>query len=364
MQVLTNQEFTYRQSPAEQDGYGKFKALYGNTLVWNQLAQNGNFADSSNWYARQSTFTVSDNIATVTPSTEGTERGMYNLAFPVKANHKYLLSCEIKPPIQSTARVSFGGSINYGFDVIIQANQWSKCQGIVLNDTDRNIGFYSLIRNSLTPSQTIQFRNMMVIDLTQMGLDSITDPSSEFTSLFPLSYYSYNAGSLLSFNGTGIKTVGKNLFDFSQFANGAITFENGVLTGNAVQFYTAYRDVVNNGIELKYPKNTQITISFDARTEQNESTVGGGVYLSASENGTAIQLATTLNNTTAIQHKTITIPSNRHIDKLGWTYGSNAQNIWHITNFQVEFGATETSYEPYTESTSNLPISTYSNEEH
>ena len=211
MEKYTDQAFFYKQTPVNYDGIAKFTSIKGNTLGWNQLVQNGNFADSSNWYARQSTYTVSDNIATVTPSTEGTERGMYCLAFPVKANHKYLLSCEIKPPIQSTARVSFGGAINYGFDVAIQVNQWNKCQGIVLNDTDRNIGFFSLIRNSLTPSQTIQFRNMMVVDLTQMGLD-ISSPS-EFTSLFPLPFYDFNQGTLIPFSGNGIKTVGFNQWD-------------------------------------------------------------------------------------------------------------------------------------------------------
>ena len=42
-----------------------------------------------------------------------------------------------------------------------------------------------------------------------MGLDSITDPS-EFTSLFSLPYYDYNTGTLLSFNGTGLKSASED----------------------------------------------------------------------------------------------------------------------------------------------------------
>lgn len=47
-----------------------------------------------------------------------------------------------------------------------------------------------------------------VFDLTRM-FGSGNEPSTveEFTSLFPLPYYAYDSGSLLSFNGTGLKTA-------------------------------------------------------------------------------------------------------------------------------------------------------------
>ena len=38
--LLADQEFTYRQSPTEEDGYAKITDIKGNTLVWNQLVQN------------------------------------------------------------------------------------------------------------------------------------------------------------------------------------------------------------------------------------------------------------------------------------------------------------------------------------
>ena len=34
--LLTDQEFTYRQSPTEEDGLAKITEIKGNTLVWNQ----------------------------------------------------------------------------------------------------------------------------------------------------------------------------------------------------------------------------------------------------------------------------------------------------------------------------------------
>ena len=365
--LLTDQEFTYRQSPTEEDGLAKITDIKGNTLNWNQLVQNGNFADSSNWYARQSTFTVSDNIATVTPSTEGTERGMYNLAFPVKANHKYLLSCEIKPPIQSTARVSFGGSINYGFDVIIQANQWSKCQGIVLNDTDRNIGFYSLIRNSLTPSQTIQFRNMMVIDLTQMGLD-ITEPS-EFTSLFPLSYYAYNQGSLLSFNGNGIKTVGKNLLplnldDIKSFNTvgswiGNVYSQNGItLTINEQN--GIIQDIVANGRASAEVRFKLCDFQFDGIHDYWLSGCPSGgsgstyrLYIASQKGGVANWMSEFGNGLVGIGYPKQTASTFIYINS-----GSSLNNL-SFKPFVCFNSLQNKEYEPYTSSTLSLPISTY-----
>ena len=44
-QALIDQSFTYRESPAIQDGLARIDKIKGNTLVWNQLAENGNFAD-------------------------------------------------------------------------------------------------------------------------------------------------------------------------------------------------------------------------------------------------------------------------------------------------------------------------------
>lgn len=346
-QALIDQSFTYRESPAIQDGLARIDKIKGNTILWNQLVANGNFADSSNWYARQSTFTVSDNIATVTPSTEGTERGMYNLAFPVKANHKYLLSCEIKPPVASTARVSFGGSINYGFDVAVQANQWNKCQGIVLNDVDRNIAFYSLIRNSLTPSQTIQFKNMMIIDLTQIGLDSITDPD-EFNSLFPLPYYDYNTDTLLSFNGTGVKTTGKNLINIAEFVqrsgytNLSVSQENNIIT---VSGYSAGGRfacfnvplIVGKQYTIKLAARNNVTgVSFMQTSEKPTSWVG---------NGTSIGLNAPVTFTASQSWLQVVIEVS----------ADNAS----VTDLQLELGSTSTSYEAYHEETLSLPISQY-----
>ena len=48
--LRTDQYFTYRETPTTVSNKARIKTIKGNTLVWNQLVQNGNFADgTTNW---------------------------------------------------------------------------------------------------------------------------------------------------------------------------------------------------------------------------------------------------------------------------------------------------------------------------
>ena len=66
METLINQEFLYRENPVDYDGTGTITRIKGNTVKINQLVQNGNFADTSNWTVQpqtpSTTFTVSNNV--------------------------------------------------------------------------------------------------------------------------------------------------------------------------------------------------------------------------------------------------------------------------------------------------------------
>lgn len=73
-------------------------------------------------------------------------------------------------------------------------------------------GTDSLIISGTTISVTGGTDN--VFDLTRMfGAGNEPSTVEEFRALFPISYYSYDPGSLLNFKGTGIKTVGFNQWD-------------------------------------------------------------------------------------------------------------------------------------------------------
>ena len=200
--LLTDQEFTYRQSPTEEDGLAKITDIKGNTLVWNQISV--------------VPFTEVKSGVTFTRSDDRTALQMSGTS-----------TSTIYKPFSDMAMTTVGHVyyVDKGADSTLF--QLYNDNGGISTETNnrRAIGrataqksWYFRIPNGTTIDVTAK---PMIIDLTQMGLDSITDPS-DFTSLFNLPYYAYNQGSLLSFSGNGIKTVGFNQWD-EEWEVGAIT---------------------------------------------------------------------------------------------------------------------------------------------
>ena len=175
-----------------------------------------------------------------------------------------------------------------------------------------------------------------VFDLTAMGLDSLT--VNEFTSLFPLPYYSYNQGSLLSFIGNGIKTVGKNLFNSADVITGKyVNDANGV-------FVNESNSVATNYIEI-FP-NTEYKI-ISAQTTIPSSGMWGAWY---DANKTFISGFS--NYATAK-----TSPSNAKY--MAFTISYSGRNPDYANNVMLLFNGGDETFEPYTSSTLSLPISTY-----
>ena len=207
-QALIDQSFTYRESPAIQDGLARIDKIKGNTLVWNQLVQNGNFTNTSGWNGTRVTLSASNNELTATVSEASTGRGQRvfkNLG--INDVHTRLYTCEIKAT--SGTKVNLGSNTVEAAGYTILATDtangdWQKLSAISsLNHAYILIG----LEANTSIGDSYQIRNVQVFDLTQMGLDI---SASEFSSLFPLSYYDYNTGSLLSFNGTGLRSVSED----------------------------------------------------------------------------------------------------------------------------------------------------------
>lgn len=349
-QALIDQSFTYKKSPAIQDGLARIDKIKGNTLIWNQLID----PRTASGTMVGVDYSLANGIVTLNGTATGT-LALYvdkNQTLQVIKGHKYYLrGCP-----------SGGSGTTYQ---IFTTSSSAFPIGYRLNDTG-NGGIQTAMENEAVIIQVYGYMNTVfnntkfypqLFDLTAMGLDSLTDAEilQWFTDYFPLSYYSYNQGSLLSFMGNGIKTVGKNLFDFSQFANGTITFENGILNGTGAQFHSAYGSYAT-AKKLNCPKGLQITISFDAWTDQNATSTGNGLIIVTYHYDGTHEDAMVPNATGTPRHFTF---QRQDIEKIGWSYGTQGANRWHITNFQVEFGTAETSYEPYNESTLSLPVSTY-----
>ncbi|MBP3898287.1 MAG: collagen-like protein, partial [Mogibacterium sp.] len=234
-QALIDQSFTYRESPAIQDGLARIDKIKGNTLKWNQLVQNGNFADTSGWITNGAgtALSVANNEATVGITAQ---YGALSRDVDLIYGHKYFVIVDIKASSLQNTRFGIGDPGYYGG------------QGAFMNFTPVDINYHTykligtlaesagtqrraIITNMASGQQTLQVKNFMVIDLTMLGLDVSAD---ELLSLFPLPYYNYNAGSLLSFNGTGLKTIGKNILNLD------------VEEGNTVTPFEPYIESIKN----------------------------------------------------------------------------------------------------------------------
>ena len=312
--LLTDQEFTYRQSPTEEDGLAKITDIKGQTLKWNQIFPTQTINYTGTGYTLTS---ASDGKFVLTVTDTASQDSSINHVWLPRTTftpgHKYLL---------------LGSDAVHGIDVYIKGYYvymnriWTAPSAM-----GANVNF---MFNNLAPGTYNLYP--MIFDLTAMGLESITDPS-EFTSLFPLSYYAYNQGSLLSFNGNGIKTVGKN-----QVANVVRGYFS--VGASAISVDNDSESFVFYAIKGKtYVSSSALTLNRNAiaRCDTPNLVNGSPIY--------------DVVNTSRTWTATWT----------GWTvwYVYSSRNEAVENSAQVEFGTTATAYEPYTESVINLPISTY-----
>ena len=346
--LLTDQEFLYRQSPTEEDGNAKIKSLYGNTLVWNQLVQNGNFASTNGWTVYQpanASINANSNVLTETLTistlTQGAAYtiGLQKTNVISDATHKYLCFVTITLSFTSNVRIELGGSAVLTTNPI-NANTKTTLSVVSTAYTyNKNLLIYpqSGVVGIDLSGQTLKYENIMLIDLTLMfGAGNEPSTVEEFISLFPLSYYPYDSGSLIPFMGNGIKTVGKNIFSGEQS-----------YTRTSTGYYIREGNT-SNPIPLKLAKGTY-TISI-------KSTVSGISQLELFSGGIASSdryIAPYISLVEGVKKYTFTIEKQCDYIRL---YGNF---IGTISDIQIEFGSTATSYEPYTSSTLSLPISTY-----
>jgi len=327
--LRTDQYFTYRETPTTVSNKARIKTIKGNTLVWIQLVQNGNFADSSGWSTVSSaSLTIGNNIANITTVDSWSGFGSVT-GWNLVSGHKYLFSASyIIRTTNYEVNIYSGNLFDFATIPCVADNQWHTIQQIITCVQSGHSSRPSFDNRSASGSYSA--KNIMLIDLTQMGLD-ITDPS-DFTSLFPLSYYSYNQGSLLSFMGNGIKTVGFNQWD-EEWENGRINSDGTKASSSTYIRSKNYIHIFPNTTYYRKSPNNIQPFYYDG----NMNFISYGLWGANS---------------------TFSTPNNAeymlfHIDP---AYGTTYNNDICINISNTELNGT---YEPYTSSTLSLPISTY-----
>lgn len=345
----TDVEFTYKQS--SYTGKARVKSIKGNTLCWNQLVQNGNFASTSGWSATRGTLSASNNVLsyTITELGSNIDQNRFVCGVPFVQNNKCIFTFEVKP--LNTNEIRYGykktdNSVVYVGSITPVANQWNRVSVLIQPNASNRNGLYFGIdcRTNYSVNDIIQFRNVSIIDLTKMFGSGNELTIDQFKSLFPLPYYAYNSGSLLNFNGTGIKTTGKNLLpsqSVSSVTGVSIAENNGVYTLNGTT--SGYQQAISTST-LTLPKGTYTLYSNGGDNNvlgvQIRSVDGTVTYASSLADASNFALT----EQTEVKFRIV-------------MYASTFVNKQIAP--QLEFGSSATSYEPYTSSTLSLPISTY-----
>ena len=200
--------------------------LRGVTRAKNQLESDWTFTDVNNWAGRYCSVACSSNVATTTVTEAGTERGLMshsNHSLRYIGGHYYLVSVEINSDVNGNIGISINGSIDAP-KIAVSSGTWTRISSILLPPTSVNGRAYFLNASSMSVGQQMKFRNMIVCDLTTYfngnipsDAQTITDIQTNYPELLVPSDY---GSSLVDTTYEGVKSIGKNLCNPSEFVTG------------------------------------------------------------------------------------------------------------------------------------------------
>ena len=235
-----NAPYVYRQSPQNKSAVDV--SLVGGTVAWNQLVQNGNFANTSRWDFPSGTFSVADNIGTFTAQSQGQQ---VTQTIPYILNHKYLGIMQIK----TTSATESVWLRFYGQNKVhtVASTNWQTVATIVNSIVDSTNSFG--VRDDRSSGwDAIQIKNANLFDLTQAFGSTIADYVYSLEQATAGSgiawlksygyltkdYYAYQSGKLESVNVASRKVYDSNdtllatyNFDATKVLRGIPKLSNG-----------------------------------------------------------------------------------------------------------------------------------------
>ena len=139
-----------------------------------------------------------------------------------------------------------------------------------------------------------------------------------------------------------VETCEKNLLDPTKLVTENITYTGGTLSGTATNFRNAY----SAGIPIIFSKTRQITLSFKVYTSSTQNE-GRGLIIAFVYTDNTRDTLNIPNNTTTSQFFTLTSNSAKQMQYIAITFGAEGANMWHLSEIQLEYGSSATTYEPY-----------------
>ena len=198
-------------------GFANMKSLKGNSVVLNQLIQNGNFATTDGWVLKRfndTTFSVENNVGTLEINSAPNAFGIFTTEMEFVNKHTYLFLMTMKASAKETINIE---TLEQEQETLpLTWEEFGYIETVSEPDTTNllvtNIGF-SLSSPKALPL-TIEMKNFMCIDLTLMfGAGKEPTSAYEFVRMFPNTYYEYNTGELMSCKSSKYKYTGLNQYN-------------------------------------------------------------------------------------------------------------------------------------------------------
>lgn len=206
--------------------------IRGKSIVWNQLIQNGNFQDDSNWYRYSGDYIVDSNLLTFTANGSDTYAGIYQNIN--KSNfieeHYYYACVTVTPSNYSDAAITFALHNGSNFQQVIASV--TATSGVTFSFSEVFTLESDFFRDITDGARIIVYApqtnassgyitfisNVMLIDLTKM-FDSGYEPSTpaQFRAMFPEDYYEYDEGTLKSVEPTQLQNSSIERYQMADF---------------------------------------------------------------------------------------------------------------------------------------------------
>ena len=272
--VGTEDKVPYLFKAVEHDGRdSETDMLVGGTIAWNQLLQNGNFANgTTGWSGASASLAVTDGVAKVTFTGSAWNNDLRQNSAPVIANHVYLFHSfnRASSAMNLTYRGLSGQNALRQFSV---TTSWGEFGSMFkpTTVTQNGLGITLNGNGSSLSGEWFETKNFNCFDLTQMFGSTIADyiysleqstagaGVAWFRKLFPKPCYAYNAGTLLSVNASKHKMVGFNAWD-------EVAEEGGISTSTGQNITSAGNSRTKNYIPVvpntKYYFKSPVTLGL------------------------------------------------------------------------------------------------------
>ncbi len=241
--------------PVGSQKYATLDSVGGKSVVWNQLIRD---------------ITLLHNGITATHNNQlwnisGTITNAFSNCFSgisLIQNHKYYVCKEIVSNPNSVAFII--GTTNAIINLAYEEND--KIITHTNSSLTSNVGIFGVTSGTVFDGITLKF---YIFDLTQMfGTGNEPTTVEQFKAMFPLDYYAYDAGSILSGNCDKVVSVGKNLIpypytDATKVINGITFTDNGdgTITANGTATANAQFNIHNATSELSLKNGVPYTLS-------------------------------------------------------------------------------------------------------